>query len=122
VEIFDEAGRWLVGQGILGIVVMGLAWAYWQARSRTDVLSAERLADFKATLETIHANNTAISQVVDATRARTEASSSMAKAQEMLAAEYKRSAEEIERLRDTIESLKIEIARQREELVRRGIA
>jgi hypothetical protein len=129
VEIFDEAGRWLVGQGILGIVVLGLAYAYWSARSRIDQAHSERLADFKATLETIHANNTAISQVVEATRARTEASASMAKAQEMLAAEYARSAAEIERLREVVEALKHEVgrqreelalARQREEMVRRG--
>jgi len=122
VEIFDEAGRWLVGQGILGIVVLGLAYAYWSARSRIDQAHSERLGDFKATLETIHANNTAITQVVEATRARTDASSSMAKAQEMLAAEHARSIAEIERLRETIEALKAEIIRQREEMVRRGIA
>lgn len=130
-EIFDEAGRWLVGQGILGIVVLGLAYAYWSARSRIDQSHSERLADFKATLETIHANNTAISQVVEATRARTDASAAMAKAQELLAAEYSRSAAEIERLRETVEALKHEVsrqnqelalARQREEMGRRGHA
>lgn len=119
---FTETSKWLVGQGVLGMALVALAWAYWSCRGRVDVIYQERLGDFRATLETIHANNSAISDVVEATRARTEASTAIAEAQKMLTAEHTRSTTEILRLREVIGDLEKEVQALRTELVRRGIA
>lgn len=119
---FPEITKYFIAQGVLGIVCMSLAWAYWNCRTKVDVAYKERLSDFRATLETISANNNAISGVVEATRARTDASVAIAKAQEMLAAEHTKATSEIIRLRDNIADLERELSALRMELVRRGIA
>jgi predicted negative regulator of RcsB-dependent stress response len=119
---FSQTIKWLVEQGILGMALVALAWAYWSCRGKVDLIYQERLGDFRATLETIHANNAAISDVVEATRARTEASTAIAEAQKMLTAEHTRSTTEILRLREVIGDLEKEVQALRTELVRRGIA
>jgi hypothetical protein len=82
----------------------------------------ERLGDFRATLETISANNNAISDVVEATKARTDAAVMIARAQETLAVEHTKATNEILRLRETIEGLERELLSLKMELIRRGIA
>jgi predicted negative regulator of RcsB-dependent stress response len=119
---FTTTTKWLVEQGILGMALVALAWAYWSCRGKVDLIYQERLGDFRATLETIHANNSAISDVVEATRARTEASTAIAEAQKMLTMEHTRSTTEILRLREVIGDLEKEVSALRTELVRRGIA
>jgi predicted ATPase with chaperone activity len=119
---FTTTTKWLIEQGILGMSLVALAWAYWSCRGKVDLIYQERLGDFRATLETIHANNSAISDVVEATRARTEASTAIAEAQKMLTMEHTRSTTEILRLREVIGDLEKEVSALRTELVRRGIA
>jgi hypothetical protein len=120
--LFPEVSKYFISQGVLGIMCLVLAWAYWNCRAKVDIAHKERLTDFRATLETISANNVAISDVVEATRSRTEAAVAIAKAQEMLTAEHTRATAEIVRLREALTDTRNEVLRLREELVRRGIA
>ena len=117
---FTEGSKFLVSQGILGLVVVALSWAYWHCRTQVSRIYEERLTDFRATLETIHANNKAISDITEATRARTDTAAAIAEAQKLMTAEHSRSNSEIERLRHIIADLEDQIAALREELVRRG--
>jgi hypothetical protein len=119
---FPEISKFFITQGVLGIMCLVLAWAYWRCRGLVDVAYKERLGDFRATLETISANNNAISDVVEATKARTDAAVMIARAQETLAVEHAKATNEILRLRETIEGLERELTSLKMELIRRGIA
>jgi hypothetical protein len=127
--ISAEASRLLFGYGPIGIYSVVVSIAYWRCSQRAEAVGSERLGDFKAALETINSNNSALADVVEATKARTEASSAIAKAQEMMAAEQARSNAELNRLRDVVADCKAandrqsaELIRLREEMVRRGNA
>src|SRR5918993_2450433 len=101
--LFTKGAEILFSQGVLGIVVIGLAYAYWNCRQQVHQATERHLADVKAVLETIHSNNVAISNVVEATKARSETAAAIAKAQEMAAAEQARNSVELAKLREAAE-------------------
>lgn len=137
--LVGEAGKWLIQQGILGIVLLGMSWWIWDLgrklhSSRTECKEevsrawAERFADYKANHESLGVLSQMVQDVVEVTKERTDAIKATAKAQEMSAAEISRLTAEAIRGREEIALQKMEIAglrgelaKLREALVTRGL-
>jgi hypothetical protein len=151
-ELPSLAGKILLEQGLPGVIIIGLLWALYHlngrlttahdqqhqvrkdCQSQVDKAWAERFADWKGSHETLTAINVTLADVVEATRARTEASAAIARSQELSATEQARMVTELVRqsqttqeakaetlkLQTEVAQLRAEVVRLRDELARRG--
>jgi hypothetical protein len=100
--LVSEGGRWLIAQGVLG-VVLGISLAVnWILKKELTDCWGNRHADVKAFGEIVAQNTVAIAEMNSASAARTRAVEAMAEASKLAAAEQARLVQEISWLRQQI--------------------
>jgi hypothetical protein len=108
--------------GLLGLLLGGAIWAFWQQRGETKECWRERLTDWKAIAEVLEAFKVAIASFTKTSEARDRSSEAMARTIELQAqvlGETRREIIEARRetgeVRAVVAALKEEIQKDREQ-------